>query len=297
MSKKKPDSPKIKIITFVCILLTTSLAVIDRVIPWISESRSDSTDTTTNEGVIPNKEWKIVGINVYDADTDESLSNVNVELRTSLGVNNNDKTGEGGYVELKVLDQDELQDILRVRLSKEGYISSTTPIDITLQRSSHNIFLKKRTTEPNSSSSSVNTTPNINTNNIPLINGFWNIEMKVTNDTDVHKTGRIRKEKLSWLTFFDQENNEFKGYIVNGSDSACAGKDETSITGSIEGKSVFWKVKYIGVCCNKAEMSFAGEFISSTGAIEGKLEPTKEHSSKKTCTLVWANVSMKPGES
>jgi hypothetical protein len=241
-----------------------------------------------------------VEIEIYDNDTQQPLSDVDVELRTSVGLKGKGKTDINGFVLLTVSEQKEKR--LQVNLNKKNYESPTTYIDISSPEK-HTIFLKKKgIIRTYDTQGSLNTsTPNSNTptltssDNAPLIKGFWDIKIDVTNDTDVYKNGQIRVKHITLLAFFEQENNKFKGHIENATGGACQGKDETSISGLVQGKAVRWEVRYPGKCCRDGEMVFDGAFDISTGTIEGKLKPT--HPSSSGCTLLEAKVSMRPRES
>lgn len=285
--------PNFRIIFILILSLSAALGAvlgIDRIIPNIPSTPDTGADPP------PPEQQKVVRVIVLDYDTQEPLSDVDVYLRTSAGTPIEDKTDSLGYVSLPVLKQDEL----RIRLSKNGYKTTTTTVSIdSSQKKTPSLYLKKEDSitappsqnPPSQTPVTPDTPASTSSYNAPSVDGFWEVDINVVNDTS--EGDRLRRPSINWLTFFQQEGDEFVGHIEDASRSVCKGKEETRISGSVQGKTVNWEVSYPGKCCRDAVMKFTGEFVASTSAIVGRLEPDRLSSSEEICTLLWAEVSMR----
>jgi hypothetical protein len=238
-----------------------------------------------------------IEILVYDSETRKSLPNIDVELILTRGVPVQDKTDERGYVLLTFPKQEEKR--LIVNFIKNGEKISTQYINTSIGQT-HKIYINQReeisskkdiTLNDSSDKQFATKKPGVLTK-IPSISGYWNVQLDVSDYTS-NQERKLSKKKYDLVAYLQQNNNKITGYLSEGSGSACKGKDETKISGLVKGKSINWDVSYLGECCRDGAMSFSGEFVESTGDIIGKIKPSGESTSKRVCTLLWADVSMK----
>lgn len=93
---------------------------------------------------------------------------------------------------------------------------------------------------------------------LPLteVDGDWEFDIQVYRNRASDASTSVVNEHFTIAIRLDQENNRISGRYLDASGNAC---DNAGINGERQDDIVQWTIRYTGLCCNGAQMTFRGQ--------------------------------------